>query len=139
VTDLTGAGKFLFLGIYWGNFVIFDISNPTAPLYIADGKSLPLDDEGWGAGWSQGVLSGEYLVLPTLSHLRIIDVPYESQALMGAVNVAANLGDPTVVNLVQLVVRSGDSETGSAAAILILILIGILTRRFRPLRRPGCL
>lgn len=100
LTSLTGSGKYLFMGVYWGNFVLFDISDPSSPVYIVDGKSLPLEFEGWEAGWSAGVLSGEYLVLPTLSHLRLIDVPFESQALSGTVSLTSNLGNPTVVELV---------------------------------------
>ena len=93
VTDIIISGKYLYLGVYWGSFVIFDITDPLQPVYVEDGKTLPLDFEGWNASWGLGRLFGDYLALPTLSHLRLLDVPRDSEALTGAVTTAANLGD----------------------------------------------
>jgi len=93
VTDIIISGKYLYLGIYWGSFAIFDITDPLSPVYVEDGKSLPLDFEGWNAGWGLGQLAGDHLALPTLSHLRMIDVPRDSEALTGLVTTASNLGD----------------------------------------------
>jgi len=106
VTGIVISGKYLYMGIYWGSFAIFDITDPLTPVYVEDGKALPLDFEGWNASWSPGRLSGENLVLPTLSHLRLIDVPRDSQALTGAVTVTANLGEPTAVGLLNFEARS---------------------------------
>ena len=94
VTDIIIAGKYLYLGIYWGVFWIYDISDPVAPAFVTNSSGLPWG--GRGAVWSLGGLMGEYLYVPTLSRFHLVDVPRDSQALAGTVTVDANLDPPPI-------------------------------------------
>jgi hypothetical protein len=88
------SGKYLYLGVYWGNLVVFDISNPVAPQYVTDGWSLPPADPqwpGWPAGWGLGRVWGEYLAIPSISHFHLVDVPRDGEGLIGPITVEANL------------------------------------------------
>ncbi|MBN1226094.1 MAG: PKD domain-containing protein, partial [Deltaproteobacteria bacterium] len=105
--DVIVSGKYLYLGVYWGCLVVFDISNPENPQYIEDGWSLPF--YGWHASWSMGRLFGEYLFLPTLSNLNVIDVPRDSEGLFGPVTVMANCNQEPVAD-------AGDPYNGDEGA-----------------------
>jgi hypothetical protein len=89
VTDLVISGKYLYLGLYWGAFWVYDISNPVAPVLVTTTAGLPFG--GWGASWSLGGLTGEYLAVPALSRFHLVDVPRDTQALSGPVTVLAHL------------------------------------------------
>jgi uncharacterized repeat protein (TIGR01451 family) len=95
VTDIIVSGNYLYLGIYWGNFAIFDLTNPVEPQYVEDGWALPLGVEGWPASWSLGRLWGEHLAIPTLSHLRLVDVPRDTEGVIGPITVTANIEQTT--------------------------------------------
>ncbi len=75
-------------------------------------------------------MAGDYLALPTISHLRLIDVPRDSQGLAGTVTVAATLGDPTAVGLGRLTATGGRSSWPYMilAAAAALALLGWLKR-----------
>jgi hypothetical protein len=90
VTDIIVSGKYLYLGIYWGVFWIYDLTNPVAPVFVTSTAGLPFG--GWGAAWSLGGLIGEHLAVPALSRFHLVDVPRDSQGLSGPITVSANLG-----------------------------------------------
>ena len=89
VTDIIISGKYLYLGIYWGTFWVFDLTNPVAPVLVANAQDLDLD--GWEASWSLGGLVGEYLAVPALSRFHLVDVPRDNEGLIGPVTVVANI------------------------------------------------
>ena len=91
ITDIIISGRFLYLGTYWGNYLIFDLTNPTNPQLVEDGESLPFGDEGWAAGWSIGRLSGEYIGMPTLSHFHMVNLRRDGQGLIEVVTVAGSV------------------------------------------------
>lgn len=93
VTDLIISGKYLYLGIYWGTFWVYDITNPVSPVFVTNTAGLPLG--GWGASWSLGGLIGEHLAVPALSRFHLVDVPRDNQGLIGPITVDAHLyADP---------------------------------------------
>jgi len=94
VRDIIISGKYLYFGIYWGNLVVFDISNPVNPQYVEDAGPLPFG--GWHAGWSLGRLFGEYLAIPSLSRFHIVDVPQDNEGVIGPITVEANINQPPV-------------------------------------------
>jgi hypothetical protein len=95
-TDIIVEGKYLYLGVYWDVFLILDLSNPVNPQLIEDGESLPFGNEGWGASWSLGNFTGEYLTLPTIFHLKLVDLRRDSQGLVGPITVDAHINSPNI-------------------------------------------
>jgi hypothetical protein len=81
------SGRYLYLRDY-GNMYIFDVSDPVAPVEVTDalGKGLNL-----GAGWSIGQLVGEYVYSPSLDYFNVIDVPRDTEAMLGTITVDGNI------------------------------------------------
>ena len=89
ITNLLIEGKFMYLGTYWGNFIVFDLTNPVEPQLILNGATLHLGE--WGAGWSISGMLGENLIVPAIDSIHLIDVPHDTQAVIGPITVDANL------------------------------------------------
>jgi len=79
----------MYLGTYWGNFILFDLTNPVEPQLILNGATLHLGE--WGAGWSISGMLGENLIVPAIDSIHLIDVPHDTQAVIGPITVDANL------------------------------------------------
>jgi hypothetical protein len=105
VTDIIISGKYLYLGVYWGNFRLFDISQPLTPTYVLE--AMPLVSEGWDSAWALGRLWGEHLVIPTLSHLCVVDVPRDQQGLTGPITVEATINATPALGTVSPVSGTG--------------------------------
>ncbi len=84
--DIIISGKYLYMGTYYGSLMVFDLTDPLNPIFIEHATYLPF--EGWNAGWALGSLLGENLIYPTLSHLRILNIPRDNEGLVGTVSVS---------------------------------------------------
>ncbi|MGD2252165.1 MAG: PKD domain-containing protein [Anaerolineales bacterium] len=89
MTDMHIEGRYLWVGTYWGNYMLYDLANPVDPTLLGDGGGLGLGN--WNASWSLGGFAGENLVIPSIDTLNLVNVPHESQGLIGPITVSANL------------------------------------------------
>lgn len=97
LTGIIIDGNYLFLGSYWGTFLVYDITNPVAPVEVMN-AGVDLDLGGWEAAWSLGGLAGEYMAVSAISRFHLVDVPRAGQGLIGPVTAAANLNRPPVAD-----------------------------------------
>jgi hypothetical protein len=96
ITDLIVSGKYLYLGNYGPGLQVYDLSNPVDPQLVEVLSSTP--GVSWPLAWSIGRLSGEHIVMPSLSDLMLVDVPRDGQGLIGPISVHANINQPPSAN-----------------------------------------
>ena len=76
---LESSGDYLFAANYEGGIYCIDISDPENPHFVGRART--------GMQWKVGYIRGDYLYVPTVEGLWVVDVPTTSQVPKGSLSV----------------------------------------------------